>query len=179
MFQFTAVIVEPTSPSVDEDLNVKFVVSNYSQDPHISDIDLGCDDNEFDGCDISDIDFSGNNLVIYQLPAFPPCELPCELPSQLPSPTVNLQQAMLIEARHNGNRPNQSLQTGRYATLTNNHIEFVPNEILALVRGPWQEFLARFSDPDQDILQKVHRMQQNRAYATSYRTKAKKIRLCI
>ena len=104
---------------------------------------------------------SGNNLVIHQL---------VELPSQLPSPTVNLQQAMLIEARHNGNRPNQSLQAGRYAILTN-HVEFVPDEVLALVRRPWQKFLSRFSKPDQKILQKLHRKQQCKQYSASNRAK--------
>ena len=96
-----------------------------------------------------------------------------ELSCQLPSPIVNLQQAqaILVEARHNGNRPNQSLLTGRYATLTNNHIKFVPNEILALVRRPWQKFLSQFSEPDQDILQKLHRKQQCLTYSTSNRAK--------
>ena len=110
---------------------------------------------------------SSGNLVMHQLPAFPTV-----VHCQLPSPTVNLQQAqaMKIEARHNGNQPNHSLQTGRYAKLTNNHI-FVPNEISALVRGPWQKFLSRFSKPDQGILKKLHRKQQCLTYSTSNRAK--------
>ena len=144
---FTAVVIEPTSPSVDEELNVapSFSFSTWS--------DVYRDGMLGDGEPSS----SGNNLVIHQL---------VELPSQLPSPT----EAMLIEARHNGNRPNQSLQAGRYAILTN-HVEFVHHEVLALVRRPWQKFLSRFSKPDQKILQKLHRKQQCKQYSASNRAK--------
>jgi len=151
-------VSEPTSPSVDEGLNVEWWSDNFG--PMLGDGMLG--DDEPTQLEPEPIRSAHQNPQLV------------ELPSQLPSPTVNFQQKKLIEARHFGNRPNQSLQAGRCAELSN-HDEFVPHEVLALGRRPWKKEIFRLSEPDQKLLQKLRRKQQNKQNSASYRDRAKNI----